>query len=347
MEIIFKSIPVNWSIKKLKDISNIIMGQSPSSSTYNNSEKGLPFFQGKTEFGEIYPKIIKWCDKPIKLSYPNDILISVRAPVGDVNINNTDACIGRGLSAIRTIKNILNYKFLFYFLIMEKEKFFKYSQGSTFTAINSNDLNNFEILLPPLLEQNKISSILSTVDDLIENTTTLINSYSLLKKGLMQTLLTKGIGHTEFKDTKYGKIPLGWEIKSMEDIIKTLTDYVANGSFASLKENVAYKRKEDYAVLIRMQDYSNNFNGPFVYVDKHAYNIILSNVGAVGEIFKVPDLNKPMTLGPNAILFRSKEFDDYLYYWLKSAAGQNAIFSITSTTAQPKFNKTDFRKSLL
>ena len=184
-------IPEEWEVKRLSEVSNIIMGQSPESSTYNNLEKGLPFFQGKTEFGEIYPNIVKWwCDKPIKISYPNDILISVRAPVGDVNINNTKACIGRGLSAIRAIDTLLNYKFLFYFLIKGNEEFLKYSQGSTFTAITGNDLRNFKILLPPLQEQNQIASILSSVDDRLELYKSKKEKLNLLKKGLMQQLLT-------------------------------------------------------------------------------------------------------------------------------------------------------------
>ena len=96
-----KNLPTNWSWVKLGDVCEIVMGQSPPSSTYNKEKKGLPFFQGKAEFSELYPEVRKWCSKPKKLAEPLDILVSVRAPVGSTNIVNQKCCIGRGLAALR------------------------------------------------------------------------------------------------------------------------------------------------------------------------------------------------------------------------------------------------------
>ncbi|MGL5752714.1 MAG: restriction endonuclease subunit S [Paraclostridium sp.] len=158
-----------------------------------------------------------------------------------------------------------------------------------------------------------------------------------------------------YKKTEVGVIPEDWEVKYSKDVFNIITDYVANGSFASLNENVTYKNEEDYAILIRLMDYKNEYKGPFVYVDKKSYeflgksklmkeDIIISNVGAyAGYVFKAPNWDKPMTLGPNAILVRTNEIKEYIYYWLSSSIGQNNIKSIISTTAQPKFNKTDFK----
>ncbi|NCT57452.1 MAG: restriction endonuclease subunit S [Legionella sp.] len=141
------------------------------------------------------------------------------------------------------------------------------------------------------------------------------------------------------------------------DIIN-VTDYVANGSFASLKKNVTYLDYPDYAVLIRLVDYNNNWNGNFIYVDKNSYDflkkstvspndVIISNVGAnFGTVFKAPELNQPMTLGPNTVLLKpDPNFIDqgYLYYSFYSPLGQQKIGNIVSGSAQPKFNKTDFR----
>lgn len=154
-------------------------------------------------------------------------------------------------------------------------------------------------------------------------------------------------------------IPNNWDTFTFQKATSLTTDYVANGSFASLSENVDYKDEEDYAILLRLVDNSNKFKGPFVYIDRNAYNflsktklnpgdIILSNIGArLGTVFRVPNLNKPMNLGPNAILIRAKKSDDYIYYWLESEFGQKIIKSITTVTAQPKFNKTDLRNSLI
>ena len=94
-------IPQQWNDVKLKFFSSIIMGQSPDKDFVNDLGNGLPFFQGKSEFGNKYPVERKWCTEPTKIANSNDVLISVRAPVGDLNIATKKCCIGRGLSAIR------------------------------------------------------------------------------------------------------------------------------------------------------------------------------------------------------------------------------------------------------
>ena len=95
-----------FKVKELNEISEIVMGQSPPGNSYNEERKGTPFFQGKAEFTDKYPVIKKWTTKPSKLALPNSILISVRAPVGDVNLCNVKCCIGRGLASIRPTKGV-------------------------------------------------------------------------------------------------------------------------------------------------------------------------------------------------------------------------------------------------
>ena len=157
---------------------------------------------------------------------------------------------------------------------------------------------------------------------------------------------------------QYGKLPDSWAIKKIGEYASVITDYVANGSFASLAENVNYKSEPDYAVLIRLKDYNNNFNGDFVYIDKHAYDflsksklygdeIIISNVGAVGTVFKCPKLQKKMSLAPNAIMLKTKGNDDFYYYWFASRNGQHSLQSIVTGSVQPKFNKTNFKELLV
>lgn len=214
-------IPNEWSIVKLNEIAEIVMGQSPDSSSYNDIGDGIAFFQGKTEFGRINPVVKKWCNNPTKISKPLDILISVRAPVGDVNINNIEACIGRGLGAIRQTSKS-NYKYLYYAVQKYNNQLKKASQGSTFEAINSNDLKGLKLPIPGINEQEKIASILSTVDEQIDNVDGLIEKNKELKKGLMKQLLTKGIGHTKFKKTEAGEIPEQWEVKKLEEICEIL-----------------------------------------------------------------------------------------------------------------------------
>jgi len=203
----------------LSNISEIIMGQSPPSSTYNKKANGLPFLQGNAEFGDKYPKPTIYCSEPIKIAEQSDILISVRAPVGDINIADTKLCIGRGLAAIRAKANILHNNFLYYHLRHNRSRFEMLSAGSTFKAIRRNEFDLYEIPLPPLPEQRKIAEILSTVDEAIEKVDEAIEKTERLEKGLMQELLTKGIGHKEFKDTKIGRIPKEWEVVRLSDIL--------------------------------------------------------------------------------------------------------------------------------
>lgn len=147
----------------LSDVAQLIMGQSPPSSTYNSNGDGLPFFQGKADFGEIHPTPRMYCNLPIRIAEPGDILISVRAPVGPTNLNNIQSCIGRGLSAIR-VGGKLNRFYLLYFLKFYQPVLVKAGTGSTFEAISREDLETIKIPLPPLPEQQRIAAILQKAD---------------------------------------------------------------------------------------------------------------------------------------------------------------------------------------
>lgn len=141
--------------------------------------------------------------------------------------------------------------------------------------------------------------------------------------------------------------------------IAEVTDYVANGSFASLRENVTYRRNPDYAVLIRTVDFSTRFDREqMIYIDEKAYNflgksklfggeIIINNIGAgVGNSFLCPDLGIKMSLAPNAVVLKTSN-NKFYYYWLNSKHGKNALSKIISKSAMPKFNKTGLRSILV
>lgn len=143
-----------------------------------------------------------------------------------------------------------------------------------------------------------------------------------------------------------------------QDVCEIVTDYVANGSFKSLAENVVYSDNKDFARLIRLVDFNNNFDEKnAVWVSESSYNflkksvlhgdeVIISNVGAnLGTVFKCPKLNYPMTLGPNSILVKTNSLcnQNYLYYYLKSKIGYSKLMALVSGSAMPKFNKTDLR----
>ena len=162
--------------------------------------------------------------------------------------------------------------------------------------------------------------------------------------------IAERIGHSE-------KFPQDWEHILIGDYVEAVTDFVASGSFASLRENVKYYNEPNYAILVRTKDFQNNFKQDLVYTDQHGYDflaksnlfggeLIFSNVGSIGKIFIVPELNQKMTLAPNAIMvrFHNDKQQKWFYYLFSSTTGQSLLDSITSATAIGKFNKTDFKK---
>jgi len=131
---------------KISEYAQIIMGQSPPGDTYNNNQDGLPFFQGKMDFGDINPIPRKWCSAPGRIAYKGDILLCVRAPVGPTNLANQKSCIGRGLAAIRPIAGKSISEFLLYSIKAQEKQIAQIGQGSTFSAIRRKDVEN--ILIP-------------------------------------------------------------------------------------------------------------------------------------------------------------------------------------------------------
>lgn len=220
-----ESIPTNWQQQQLSEVAEIIMGQSPPSSTYNNEGIGLPFFQGRTEFGSRYPTAVKWCDAPKKISDLGDVLISVRAPVGDVNLAPHKCCIGRGLAAIRAKDNSSSL-FIYYLLIYAKERLERKETGATFGNVSKSILENFEIPLPPLPTQRKIAAILSAYDDLIENNNRRIKLLEQAAQDLYREWFVhfRYPGHeaVEMMDSgsDYGMIPRGWGVVKLDDAVE-------------------------------------------------------------------------------------------------------------------------------
>lgn len=151
----------------ISEIADVILGQSPPSSSYNDTGVGLPFYQGKSDFGDKYPIPRKWCSDPTRIAEKDDILMSVRAPVGPVNLANEKSAIGRGLAAIRA-KNEIDFKYLYFYLRFNPLKISQYATGSTFKAISRKDINRISIPIPITKEdQKRIAQVLSDCEDLI------------------------------------------------------------------------------------------------------------------------------------------------------------------------------------
>ncbi|MDE6035426.1 MAG: restriction endonuclease subunit S [Ruminococcus sp.] len=287
----------------------------------------------------------------------NDIIFSTVRPnqlhYGFIKEIPENFLVSTGFTTITANEKICFPKYLYYFLtqnyIINYLHTIAEQSTSAYPSIKSSDIEDLQIKLPELSVQRQIASVLSALDGKIE-----------LNNKINQNLeeQAQAIFKSWFVDFEPfgGVMPDDWRIGKVSDINMTVTDYVANGSFASLKANVKLYKEKNYAYFIRNTDLkAGNFN---IFVDKHSYDfltksvlyggeIIISNVGDVGSVFLCPKLDLPMTLGNNIIMLRPNNyiFKYYLYIWFKWGQGQNYIQAIKSGSAQPKFNKTEFKNT--
>ena len=181
--------------------------------------------------------------------------------------------------------------------------------------------------------------------------------HSLIKDGIIKK--EKPLLEVSEDEIPY-ELPNNWIWVRMGDYCQKITDQVASGSFASLRENVHSLKSPSYAIMVKTADFANGFSKNLTYTDKHGYDflnnsnlfggeLILSNVGSVGKCFIVPELPYKMTLAPNAVMVRLVEESgkDYLYFFLTSSQGFNELDAISTGVAVKKFNKTELKKILI
>lgn len=173
-----REIPEGWTNKKLSQIANITMGQSPNGSSLNEEGLGTVFYQGSTDFGWLFPTTRKYTTEPNRMAKKRDILLSVRAPVGDMNIANSDCCIGRGLAALNSKSG--SDGFLFYVMKYFKQIFDRRnSEGTTFGSITKNDLHSLTLAYPS-------SALLRKYDDIVTNYNNMIFERNLENRELIK-----------------------------------------------------------------------------------------------------------------------------------------------------------------
>jgi len=182
-------IPKSWEICTIKQSYNLLMGQSPPGSTYNEDSNGLPFFQGRTDFGFRYPNKRIYCSAATRIAHKGDTLVSVRAPVGDINLASEQCCIGRGVSAIRHKSGAKYYTY--YAMQNLSEHFKKFEAGGTvFGSINKKDFEDIKIINPGIGLVSEFDGIVQSLDQKIENNSQEILSLSQLRDSLLPKLIS-------------------------------------------------------------------------------------------------------------------------------------------------------------
>lgn len=197
---------------KLKDFAKVNMGQSPKSEFYNIKGNGLPFLQGVRTFGAMYPEIDTFTTKVHKTAEKGDILFTVRAPVGDVNISPTQVCIGRGLASISSEDNI----FLYYLLKNSRKKFNNVSTGTIYSSINKKELEDLDFDLPLKQDRIKISRILFSLDKKIEVNNKIIGNLEEQAQAIFKSWFVdfEPFQDGNFVESEIGIIPEGWEVST-------------------------------------------------------------------------------------------------------------------------------------
>ena len=211
----------------LKDVCKINMGQSPNSSSYNDYGDGMPFFQGNADFGERYPITRVWCNTPTKIAQAEDILISVRAPIGALNYAKEECCIGRGLAAITPDRNKVSQDFIYWALKGKKAELNDKGNGSTFKAISRKILE--ETMIPDINfeQQHKCAENLEKIYGIIQNRRKeLLALDDLIKARFVEMF---GNGHDGFCNTKelgeFCKFQQGTQVPVEEQIEEQLEGY--------------------------------------------------------------------------------------------------------------------------
>ena len=329
-------LPTNWKEVKLGDIIDIIMGQSPKSQFYNKDKEGMPFLQGSSTFGHLYPSFEVYSNDIKKIAVNGSVLMSVRAPVGDLNMANTDICIGRGLCSINGKNKSLN-RYIFYLLNYYKAKIVNIQTGTVFGAISKDNILNFKVSIPQSEdEQKRIASILSSFDDKIE----LNNKTNKILEEMAQTIFEEWFINFNFPNangkpykksggeminSELGGIPKGWKVGILDDIIN-----IESGK----RPNVSSKNMTtEYNIPIY------GASSQIGYTNSVLFNEKILITGRVGTHGIVQRINFPCWASDNTFVIRSK-FHEYTYQNLKRID----YINLNRGTTQPLIVQSDIKK---
>ena len=270
---------------KLKECCTIIAGQSPESKYYNSKGEGLPFFQGKADFGALYPNIRIYCSQPTKIAEKDDILLSVRAPVGPTNLSPGKVCIGRGLTAIRPGSSI-RLKYLLYFFKYYEAQLQKSGTGTTFKAITQNVIKNIEVPVPSLDEQertvSKIEELFSKLDASVAELKTAKEKLKVYRQAVLKEAFdsVRSDCMTTTIKSVCKTIKVGIVIKPTQYYVKT------DGVFAFRNANVRrnYIEDNDWA-MISQEGHQKNLKSQV-----HTDDVLIARSGVnLGMATAVPE----------------------------------------------------------
>ena len=303
-----------WAETSLKEIAEVIMGQSPDGKSYNESGEGLPFMQGSAEFGQHYPTPEKWCSDPKKIAEPGDLLLSVRAPVGDTNFANQRIAIGRGLSVIRANSKSLT-DFIRFAIQLNVAEMIASSGSGMFASITGKNLREFKVLLPPLPAQKRIVDLISSVDAYIEALQHQLESAKKSRNAVLHEFMN--VEGTLFEQTQLGQIAefLNGKAYSKEELLTV-------GKYRVLRVGNFFSNNNWYWSDLELEPNKFCENGDLLYAWSASFGPRIWNEEKVIYHYHIWKVNPD----------ESRVDKKWLYYWLeddveriKSASGSGSI----------------------
>ena len=253
-------VPAHWVIRRLKHSSTLVMGQSPLSEECSDQPIGLPFLQGCAEFGDYNPVPRQFCVSPPKRATRHAILMSVRAPVGRLNIADQEYGVGRGLCAIIPKESLLTRQFYYYSLVGAMDSLLAACTGSTYDAVSIGDVGNHQILIPPLPEQTAIVRYLDAADSRIQSYISakerLIELLTEQKQAVINQAVTRGLDpNVPLKPSGLewlGDMPAHWERRRLKTLLRSVDTRSETGGETLLS------LRRDHGVVV----YDEHFTRP-------------------------------------------------------------------------------------
>ena len=329
-----------WTYKKLGEVCEVISGQSPDGKTYNNDGIGTPFYQGKKDFSlKFIGAPTTWTTQETKIAIKDDILMSVRAPVGDVNYATQRVCIGRGLAAIRP-GEFLDKDFLFYFLLAEKKNITG-KEGAVFPSINRKEIMDILISYPSINEQQRIVERLDAAFENIDKLKANAEKQLAEAQTLFQKSLAKAMEPKE-----------GWEEKTLKEIVLTITDGDHQPPPKS-NEGIPFITISNINKDSNKIDFEDTF-----YVPQHYFDGLKTDrIPQEGDVlytvtgsFGIPVLigyKKDFCFQRHIALIRPNQkmlFSKYLYYWILSDYAKVQAEDTATGAAQRTVSLNSLRK---
>lgn len=307
----------------LKDVCAINMGQSPDSDSYNDNGDGVPFFQGNADFGERYPVTRKWCSAPTKMAAPEDILISVRAPIGAMNYAKEDCCIGRGLAALTPDKTKVSPEFIFWLLKGKNTELNSKGTGSTFKAIGRKVLEETMVPDIPLEKQLEYSEALEKV-------------YAVIQHRKSELQMLDDLIKARFVEL-FGEYYMNHINEKQLDEICDFIDY--RGKTPEKSESgiplITAKNVKDNRFSIEPQQFipEENYDAVMTRGIPRVNDVLFTTEAPLGNVCRIPDIYERFCVGQRLITMQPHTDvinSEYLEHALASAEFQEKMWQKSS-----------------